>query len=546
MNSRLLLAHAEQLQILTDSTLCVSLNAAGSVAQIADVFGYAHHNISGMCVRTTVVPELSRVTISCRLQEQELVSLQKRLRALVCITFFHITTMRSCIENNELLLRTQILLKTKVQDTQQLAQLTTIMDAFEAEIVFGEDHAVLPDEGASMQLTDEREYDRAVHKELDISEPLFVHLADEPTRIDEFIATLRERSFPVIEVQSCGPLFLDTSQSTLDPVNKSDTFTREVAAEVEKLLLIPEKDDGVSAEIEQAKQESAQNDSDDSWNQDPSVETKQQQHTDARRPAPLTTFQLYSNPQGYFSKERLRLHARIAHQLYESAPQDLPFPRFVLLIGIPGAGKSTVLSHLDTVGQFALADFVNFDVDEIIALLPEFYHAMLNIGLGNEPVDPSLAPDAKSAAIPGPHIRYQMCRDEARFILHKNLYSAIMCRKNIILHGSGKSFQTYAGILDQVIAAGFDPHIVCLDIPVDEAYDRVSKRSNGYGRDVPRTLIDFTASLITRNFRRLASRVPNAHLLDSENMPPRLVWSKQRSAIKASDPNDPVQRKYEL
>lgn len=529
----------------TDSlSLVLLLNPTGSVAQIADVFGYAHHNISGMCVRTTVVPELSRVTISCRLQEQELMSLQKRLRALVCVTFFHITTMRSCIENNELLLRTQTLLKTKVQDAQQLAQLTAILDAFQAEIVFGEDHAVLPDEGASMQLTDERVYDRAVHQEMDISEPLFVHLADEPTRIDEFIATLRGKSFPVIEVQSCGTLFLDTSQSTLDPANRPDTFTREVAAEVEKLLLIPEKDDGASAEIEQAKLESAQTE-DDSWNQEPSIENKQQA-TDARRPAPSTTFQLYSNPQGYFSKERLRLHARIAHQLYESTPQDLTFPRFVLLIGIPGAGKSTVLSHLDTVGQFALSDFVNFDVDEIIALLPEFYHAMLNIGLGNEPVDPSLAPDAKSAAIPGPHIRYQMCRDEARFILHKNLYSAIMCRKNIILHGSGKSFQTYAGILDQVIAAGFDPHIVCLDIPVDEAYDRVSKRSNGYGRDVPRTLIDFTASLITRNFRRLASRVPNAHLLDSQNMPPRLVWSKQRSTIVASDAIDPVQRKYEL
>jgi hypothetical protein len=59
-------------------------------------------------------------------------------------------------------------------------------------------------------------------------------------------------------------------------------------------------------------------------------------------------------------------------------------------------------------------------------------------------------------------------------------------------------------------------------------------------------LIDFTASLITRNFRRLAARVPNAHLFASDVMPPRLVWSKQEDKIVRSNRSDTVQLKYEL
>ena len=233
-------------------------------------------------------------------------------------------------------------------------------------------------------------------------------------------------------------------------------------------------------------------------------------------------------------------------------PQGVTVPKFVLLLGIPGAGKSTMLSHLDLVGQLTLQDYANFDVDDVIALLPEFYHAVLNVGLGNDPESWS-APDsgatsrhAKRAAtlLPTPQTRYQLCRDEARFIIRKNLDSAIMSRKNVILHGSGKSFDSYARTVDQVKAAGFDVHVICLDIPTPEAYKRVVKRSRGYGRDVPRLVIDTASSLVTQNFRRLAHRVPNAHLFDSLGIPPRLVWSKQQSVTVTEHPDDDVQRKY--
>lgn len=559
------------------SCICVCVSI-GTLAQIADVFGHAEQNITGLCVRSTVVPELSRVTITCRMHERELAGLKKRLRALVAVTFFHITSMTSCIESEELLLRSHALVQVACHgDTAKHAAVLALLDEFGGELVSGQDSAVIPHDGLSLVDTDEIQYDNAVAAALapqsidltDVdddsaakataprtSDTLFLHVTHEPAQLERFTQALLAQGIAIVEVQTCGPLFLATSQSTLDTADTSDaSFTREVAAEVAKLVTMSD----VSRSQGATRTGLSVDDDDDDYRvseADPFATSASDTQQQQQRRLP-TTFELHTTADGYFSRKRLRLHARIAHQLYESVPQDLSAPRFVLLIGIPGAGKSTVLSHLELLGQLPLGDFVNFDVDDVIALLPEFYHAMLSIGLGNEPQvhddddDDNDASDATTTKtrqhrLPEPQVRYQLCRDEARFILKKNLYSAIMSRKNIILHGSGKSATHYASVLDQVLSAGFDTHVVCLDIPRDEALVRVAKRSNGYGRDVPPTLVDLTASLITRNFRRLAARVPNAHLFDSTALPPRLVWSKQKMHVAVQDPSDPVQQRYAL
>lgn len=525
------------------------VNRPGTLAQLADVFAYADQNISSLCVRSTAVPELSRVTISCALRDRDLPGLKKRLRALVAVTFFHVTTRRFCVENHQLLLRAQVLLRLdapaglgrpqRVRE-RRWRQLRELLDEFGAEVVGLRNEPEVVPTLANCSRGGEREREQAANEQ-----PLVVHMADDPQRIQRFLAALRRARFRVDELQQCGPLFLDTSHPTYDPQSDA-SFTRDVSEDVERLLLAPVDDattnPGKTAAI---LREMNKHVSPVPGHRD----TKPIHEVDAdlmtRVPA-ASTFNLHSDARGYFTKERLRLHARIAHQLYESAPQAISFPKFVLLIGIPGAGKSTILSHLDMVGELSLADFVNFDVDDIIALLPEFYHAMLNIGLGNE-ANLDAAGDPKKPLLPGPQTRYQLCRDEARFILKKNLHSAIMCRKNIILHGSGKSFASYAGVIDQVKSAGFDTHVVCLDVPAAVAYERVHKRSNnGYGRDVPHEIIDMAAKLVTRNFKLLATRVPNAHLFDSTGLPPRLVWSKQRAEVVASDPDDDLQRKFEL
>ncbi|KAG1689062.1 hypothetical protein DVH05_002830 [Phytophthora capsici] len=543
------------------------VNRPGTLAQIADVFGYADQNITGLTVRSTVVPELSRVTISCFLRDRELPALKKRLRSLVAVTFFHLTTVNFCVANEQLLLRSQLLLQIR-RDSRRQRQLLRILHEFDAELIVPHDEqdAESDDPLAAMDDVPDFDDDGVPYSHSSAaSATQFLTLADEPEKVIKFMGALTEEGFQILETQTCGPVFLDTSHSTLDP-ESAYSFRRKVASEVENLMVVPTDNEATTASPTKTQSEvegGSAHVSDGTAsvlrqlnkNADPTVMNSETDPLDADVMTPLpptSTFKLHTNDQGYFSPKRLRLHARIAQQLYSSAPQDLTIPKFVLLLGIPGSGKSTMLSHLDLMGQLTLQDFVNFDVDDVIALLPEFYHAVLNVGLGNEPgsrsvTDPEAAgirskPHAK--LLPGPQTRYQLCRDEARFILKKNLHSAIMSRKNVILHGSGKSFTSYARTIDQVKAAGFDVHVICLDISLPEAYKRVDKRSRGYGRDVPRSVIDTASSLITRNFRRLASRVPNAHLFDSTGIPPRLVWSKQRSEIVTEHPDDNVQRKY--
>uniref|UniRef100_M4BCU3 ACT domain-containing protein n=1 Tax=Hyaloperonospora arabidopsidis (strain Emoy2) TaxID=559515 RepID=M4BCU3_HYAAE len=558
------------------------VNRPGTLAHIAKVFTYAEKNITSLCVRSTVVPELSRVTIACFLHDNELPAVKARLGALVTVTFFHVTSVPFCVLNNQLLLRSQLLLQIRRNPRQQ-CQLQKILHAFHAELIVPDDEQDAEKDESLLAMDynndddDEEEEDDNHNEENEEindgrSEALttqFLALVDEPKRLTLFIETLLDKGFEILETQTCGPLFLDSSHSTLDPESVT-SFRRKVALEVEKLLSdVATNGDATSrdfATTEQTVQAGKGHGREDTalmlrrLNEDyKDIEVESGAEADRLVDAgvitpvlPTSTFQLHTNERGCFSANRLELHARIAQQLYASVPQDVAVPKFVLLLGIPGAGKSTMLSHLDLVGQLTLQDYVNFDIDDVIALLPEFYHAMLNVGLGNDPESRSVTNlyaakvHSKRVAklLPKPQTRYQLCRDEARFIIKKNLDSAIMSRKNILLHGSGKSFASYARTVDQVKAAGFDVHVICLDIPTAEAYKRVDKRSRGYGRDVPRLVIDTASSLITQNFRRLANRVPNAHLFDSMEIPPRLVWSKQQSETVTEHPDDDVQRKY--
>ncbi|CAH0519749.1 unnamed protein product [Peronospora belbahrii] len=536
----------------------------GTLAQIANVFKYGDHNITNLCVRSTLVPELSRITISCFLQDRAVEAIKKRLQALVAITFFHLTTVNVCITTRQFVLRSQLLLQLR-RDPHRQCQLVQILEKFQAEVIVPQDEYDADSDNPLAAMKEHEQYNKdgiPFSSSNAASRTQFLALTDEPDKLMKFLAALTEEGFQILETQTCGPVFLDTVHSTLDP-ESAYSFRRKVALEVENLLVIPTDNEATTADIKTKTDSEIQGVS----NGTASLLRQLKNHVDSgarssesdpldadvMTPVPPTsTFQLHTNDQGHFTSNRLQLHARIAQQLYSSAPQDLFVPKFVLMLGIPGSGKSTMLSHLYLMGKLTLQDSVNFDIDDVIALLPEFYHAMLNVGLGNNPESHSVTDAERTGMnskphvklLPGPQTRYQLCRDEARFILKKNLYGAIMSRKNIILHGSGKSFTSYAHTIDQVKAAGYDVHVLCLDIPVTEAYKRVDKRSSGYGRDVPRSIIDTASSLITRNFRRLASRVSNAHLFDSTGIPPRLVWSKQNSEIVMKHPDDEVQQKY--
>lgn len=197
------------------------VNRPGTLAQIADVFGYADQNITGLCVRSTVVPELSRVTISCFLRDRELPALKKRLRALVAVTFFHLTTVNFCVANDQLLLRSQLLLQIR-RDPRRQPQLLRILNEFDAELIVPHDEqdadsdeplVALDDEGADFDDEDGVPFSHSSAA----SATQFLTLADEPNKVIRFMGALTEEGFQILETQTCGPVFLDTSHSTLDP-----------------------------------------------------------------------------------------------------------------------------------------------------------------------------------------------------------------------------------------------------------------------------------------------------------------------------------------
>ncbi|KAF0693024.1 Aste57867_15973 [Aphanomyces stellatus] len=238
-----------------------------------------------------------------------------------------------------------------------------------------------------------------------------------------------------------------------------------------------------------------------------------------------------------YSKARRNLHDRIAAQLFFPAhvPAQLRRPKFILLLGIPGSGKTSILSELDQTERIVLNDFVNFDVDDVIALLPEFYTAMLNIGLGN----------MQDESPADPHTRYNQCQDEAKFILDQNLKLATMDRRNVILHGSGRSLDKYQDII-QSLDRRYEVHVMCVDIPLDVAMERVENRSKGYGRNVPKEFVEEAERRIRETFPTLAKELPYAHVFDSSTWPPALVWSKQSDRVIVDEPTHPVQVKYGL
>ncbi|KAF1773953.1 hypothetical protein GQ600_2493 [Phytophthora cactorum] len=507
---------------------------SGTLAQIADVFGYADQNITGLCVRSTVVPELSRVTISCFLRDRELPALKKRLRALVAVTFFHLTTVNFCVANEQLLLRSQLLLQIR-RDPRRQRQLLRVLHEFSAELIVPHDEQDAESDDPLVAMDDDEDFDEdgvPFSHSSAASATQFLTLADEPDKLIKFMGALTEEGFQILETQTCGPVFLDTSHSTLDP-ESTYSFRREVASEVENLLVVPTDNEATTADpvkTDSELQGGSAHVSDGTAsalrqlnkNADPTVMNSEADPLDADVLSPFRQHPHFSC---------IQTIRAISHRI--------------------DCGKSTMLSHLDLMGQLTLQEFVNFDVDDVIALLPEFYHAMLNVGLGNEPesrsvTDPEAAEVSRSLSealawstdtLPAlPRRGTLHSQEESPQCNHvaQEYYSP---RQRQELHQLRPDRRSSEG-------AGFDVQVICLDIPLTEAYKRVDKRSSGYGRDVPRSVIDTASSLITRNFRRLANRVPNAHLFDSTALPPRLVWSKQRSEIVTDHPDDNVQRKY--
>ncbi|KAG9414539.1 hypothetical protein AC1031_007946 [Aphanomyces cochlioides] len=432
------------------------VNRPGTLAQIASAFAALGSNIGSLSVQQTVVPELSRMTIAAIVSEQTTSKILRRLRRMVCVTFFHVTTMQQCLLDEAFVLQSQLLLRLEYSPDKK-SDVETILAKYNGKFIEENEPALIaPSDDDDVQPT-----------------ATVVHFVNAPHLLNTLVHRLTLQGVRIAECQSAGPCFLDIySQSTLQP-------------------------------------------------------------------KPLQTT-LPTTARPTYSIARRDLHDRIAAQLFfpSHVPSHLVRPKFILLLGIPGSGKTSILSELDQTERIVLNDFVNFDVDDIIALLPEFYKAMLNVGFGNlQEGDEGDAMD--------PHVRYNQCQDEAKYILDTNLQQAMLEHRNIILHGSGRSLVKYQALI-RSLDRRYEVQVMCVDIPIELAMERVENRSKGYGRNVPKEFVEDAAMRIRETFPTLARELPYAHVFDSTTWPPVLIWSKQQNRVVVEEPKHPVQQKYGL
>ncbi|RHY93394.1 hypothetical protein DYB37_002623 [Aphanomyces astaci] len=360
------------------------VNRPGTLAQIAQAFAALHTNVGSLSVQPTVVPELSRMTISASVNEHTTARILRRLRRMVCVTFHHVTTMHQCLVDDACVLQSQLLLRLNVPPYHMTAV---------AALLAKHNGHVIDDSHNGTDVVPSSSSEVAIEHSSTKTTPLsatIVHAVNAPHVLNTLVHRLTLlHGVRILDCHTAAPCFLDiSSQVTLQPKPLHPATTT------------------------------------------------------ATRPT--------------YSNSRRKLHDRIAAQLFfpQHVPSQLAQPKFILLLGIPGAGKSSILSELDQSERIVLNDFVNFDVDDVIALLPEFYKAMLNIGLGN----------VQAQAPTDPHTRYLQCQEEAKFILDANLKQATADRRNVILHGSGRSLDKYELLL-RSLDHRYEVHVMCVDIP---------------------------------------------------------------------------------
>ena len=189
-----------------------------------------------------------------------------------------------------------------------------------------------------------------------------------------------------------------------------------------------------------------------------------------------TTSETYKKPDHTYTYTRFNMvHKPIIDKIVSSvdSPPDGMKPVAVLIGGGAGSGKSTVISSIvkpfmDSTGL----KFANMDCDELKPLLPEF------------PM--FLQENPKSA--------YSRVHRESSDLCGECLDVLMKQSKCFMFSGIMGDAQRTKGMIDKLNKLGYEVHLVCIDVPIDLAISRASKRD--------RFMSD---SIITTSHRKFAS-----------------------------------------
>jgi len=161
-------------------------------------------------------------------------------------------------------------------------------------------------------------------------------------------------------------------------------------------------------------------------------------------------------------------------------------PTAILMMGIAGSGKSTVLRHLVKNQQ----DWVRADPDAVKEALPEY----------------------KEGVARGDTTIATKVHDESKDINKAIAARAIKHHRNLIYDATGNDKGDYQMLIDSLKQTDYRIRLVLVHTPVNIALARVKQRALETGRDVPENVVKFQATRVPKNFEELSTQVDEAFI----------------------------------
>lgn len=214
---------------------------------------------------------------------------------------------------------------------------------------------------------------------------------------------------------------------------------------------------------------------------------------------PRDTLRAHTDPgTGRLTPERQALHDRIVRRALEGVPEtpEGQRPVAVLMVGTPGAGKTTLAEHM------GVGDFAHVEADLYKQQLPEYKQ--------------SLEAGARDAA--------GVTHEEGKLLANRVWDEALDQNKSVLYDATGSWPDRYLRMIRQLRRRGYAVHLVMPDLPVEAALERVRKRFEDTGRNVPERAVRNVDAVVPYSFRKLRHAADGFLLFDNSGDSPRLVW----------------------
>jgi predicted ABC-type ATPase len=204
-------------------------------------------------------------------------------------------------------------------------------------------------------------------------------------------------------------------------------------------------------------------------------------------------------------RQRQPLHSAITATTLAGVPAQQAHPQAIVLMGGPGAGKTSTLT---SVLGANVARFVRVGPDDVKEHLPEYREAV--------------SARAQNAA--------NLAHAESAQLAANILETSIQSRRNLIYDGTGQVKSTYLTMILDLKARGYSVKLVMVHTKVDEAVKRTASRGAETGRFVPEKTVRDIHRAVPKNFAELAAEADEAELYDNSGRAPRRIWSKSGGA----------------